>query len=68
MDDFDLLTWWKASSIKYPTLQKVTRDLLAIQVSTVASESEFSTSGKFVSLHRNKLHSKTLETLMCARD
>ncbi|XP_022875812.1 zinc finger BED domain-containing protein RICESLEEPER 2-like [Olea europaea var. sylvestris] len=68
VDDFDLLTWWKANSIKYPTLQKVARDLLAIPVSTVASESAFSTSGRFVSPHRNRLHPKTLEALMCARD
>ncbi|XP_022843207.1 zinc finger BED domain-containing protein DAYSLEEPER-like [Olea europaea var. sylvestris] len=68
VDGFDLLTWWKANSIKYPTLQKVARDLLAIPVSTVASESAFSTSGRFVSPHRNRLHPKTLEALMCARD
>ncbi|XP_022891877.1 zinc finger BED domain-containing protein RICESLEEPER 2-like [Olea europaea var. sylvestris] len=47
---------------------KVARDLLAIPVSTVASESAFSTSGRFVSPHRNRLHPKTLEALMCARD
>ncbi|XP_022865255.1 zinc finger BED domain-containing protein RICESLEEPER 2-like [Olea europaea var. sylvestris] len=68
VDSFDLLTWWKANSIKYQTLQKVARDLLAIPVSTVASESAFSTSGRFVSPHRNRLHPKTLEALMCARD
>ncbi|XP_022883127.1 zinc finger BED domain-containing protein RICESLEEPER 2-like [Olea europaea var. sylvestris] len=68
VDGFDLLTWWKANSIKYLTLQKVARDLLAIPVSTVASESSFSTRGRFVSPHRNRLHPKTLEALMCARD
>ncbi|XP_022869033.1 auxin-binding protein T92-like, partial [Olea europaea var. sylvestris] len=33
---------WEANSIKYPTLQNVARDLLAIPISTVTSESTFS--------------------------
>lgn len=67
-NDFDILAWWNANSTKYPSLQKVARDVLAIPVSTVASESAFSTSGRFVSPHRNRLHPNTLEALMCARD
>jgi len=43
------------------------RDLLAIPVSTVASESAFSTSGRLISPHRSRLHPTTLEALMCAR-
>jgi len=34
----------------------------------LASESAFSTGGRFVSPYRNRLHAKTLEALMCARD
>ncbi|WOH08801.1 hypothetical protein DCAR_0728249 [Daucus carota subsp. sativus] len=43
--EFDILSWWKTNGIKYPTLQAIARDVLAIPVSTVASESDFSTSG-----------------------
>lgn len=43
------------------------RGLLAIPVSTVASESAFSTSGRLISPHRSRLHPTTLEALMCAR-
>ncbi|KAL2542598.1 Zinc finger BED domain-containing protein DAYSLEEPER [Abeliophyllum distichum] len=67
-NDFDLLNWWKANSSKYKTLQKLARDILAIPISTVASESAFSTSGRFVSPHRSRLHPKTLEALMCAQN
>ncbi|KAL2533125.1 Zinc finger BED domain-containing protein DAYSLEEPER [Abeliophyllum distichum] len=66
--DFDLLNWWKANSSKYNILQKLARDILAIPISTVASESAFSTSGRFVSPHRSRLHPKTLEALMCAQN
>ncbi|KAL6188759.1 hypothetical protein ACLB2K_040150 [Fragaria x ananassa] len=49
-------------------LPRVGRDILAIPVSTVVSESAFSTGGRIVSPHRNRLHSNTLEALMCGRD
>ncbi|KAL4561599.1 hypothetical protein LXL04_033769 [Taraxacum kok-saghyz] len=41
--DFDILVWWKMSTSKYPVLAMMARDVLSIQVSTVASESSFST-------------------------
>ncbi|KAF7839838.1 putative AC transposase [Senna tora] len=49
--DFDILNWWKINGITYPTLQAIARDFLAIPVSTVASESAFSTSERVVSPH-----------------
>ncbi|KAL0387425.1 UNVERIFIED_CONTAM: Zinc finger BED domain-containing protein RICESLEEPER 2 [Sesamum radiatum] len=54
--DFDILNWWKTNGVKFPTLQKMARDILAIPVSTVASESAFSSSGKLINPHRNRLH------------
>ncbi|CAL5386772.1 unnamed protein product [Camellia sinensis] len=64
---FDVLNWWKANGPKYSTLQEIARDILAIPVSTVASESAFSTSGRLVSPHRSRLHPNTLKALMCAQ-
>ncbi|KAK9183227.1 hypothetical protein WN944_026376 [Citrus x changshan-huyou] len=51
----------------YPTLARIARDILAIPITTVASESAFSTGGRVVSPHRNKLHPSTLEALMCCQ-
>ncbi|XP_020211813.1 zinc finger BED domain-containing protein RICESLEEPER 2 [Cajanus cajan] len=65
--DFDILMWWKLNGIKYPTLQAIARDILAIPISTVASKSAFSTSGQILSPHRSRLHWSTLEALMCTR-
>ncbi|XP_076905372.1 zinc finger BED domain-containing protein RICESLEEPER 2-like [Bidens hawaiensis] len=65
--ELDLLLWWKTNGGKYPTLQRMAKDVLAIPVSTVASESAFSTSGRLISPHRSRLHPKTLEALMCAQ-
>ncbi|KAL8099520.1 hypothetical protein AgCh_031961 [Apium graveolens] len=39
---FDIISWWKANSPKYPILSQMEHDVLAIPVSTAASESSFS--------------------------
>ncbi|XP_073222565.1 zinc finger BED domain-containing protein DAYSLEEPER-like [Cicer arietinum] len=65
--DFDILLWWKLNGVKYPTLQTIAKDILAILVSTVASESAFSTGGHILSPHQSRFHWTTLEALMCAR-
>ena len=46
----------------------IARDIFAIPVTTVASESAFSTSGRVLSDHRSRLTPKTLEVLMCAQN
>ncbi|KAM3325425.1 hypothetical protein P3S67_000550 [Capsicum chacoense] len=64
---FDNLSWWKINGLKFSTLQKMARDLLAIHVSIVSSESAFSTSERLISPYRSRLHPTTLEALMRAR-
>ena len=59
--------WWKFNGVKYPTLHAIAKDILAIPVSIVASESAFSTGGQVLSPHRSRLQWTTLEALMCAR-
>ncbi|GJU83982.1 zinc finger BED domain-containing protein RICESLEEPER 2-like protein [Tanacetum coccineum] len=49
--DFDILLWWKLRGAKYHVMQAIARDILAIPVSSVASESAFSTSGRLISPH-----------------
>ncbi|KAK1411320.1 hypothetical protein QVD17_37868 [Tagetes erecta] len=65
--DLDILAWWKTNGMKYPLLQRIARDVLAIPITTVASDSSFSTSGRLVSPHCSRLHQKTIEALMCAQ-
>ncbi|RDX65016.1 Zinc finger BED domain-containing protein RICESLEEPER 3, partial [Mucuna pruriens] len=42
-DIFNILGWWKTNGIKYPTLQKIAKDILAILISTISLEYAFST-------------------------
>nr|GEV57791.1 hypothetical protein [Tanacetum cinerariifolium] len=65
--ELDLLAWWTKNGFKYPTLERIARDILAIPISTIASESTFNTSGRLISPHRSRIRQKTLEALMCAQ-
>lgn len=65
---FDILVWWKANSSKYRILSQVAKDVLAIPVSTVASESAFSTGGRVLDQFRSSLTPKIVECLICTQD
>ena len=53
--NFEVLGWWMDNSSRYPMLSKVAKDVLAVPVSTVASESAFSTEGRIVDPFRSSL-------------
>ncbi|KAF7141255.1 hypothetical protein RHSIM_Rhsim06G0136800 [Rhododendron simsii] len=50
---FDILMGWKDNSVRYNVLSQVAHDVLAFSVSTVASESAFSTGGRMLDPFRN---------------
>jgi len=43
--DFDVLGWWKINAPKYHIIAAIARNVLAMPIFTVASESAFSTKG-----------------------
>ncbi|CAN1318414.1 Putative AC9 transposase [Linum perenne] len=65
---FDVLAYWKASALRFPILSEMVRDVLAVQISSVASESAFSTGGQVLSNFRSSLTSAIVEALVCAED
>jgi len=65
---FDALMWCKINSSKYPVLAEVARDVLAIPITIVASESAFSTGGRIIDPFRSSLAPKTVETLICTQN
>jgi hypothetical protein len=67
-DVLDILSWWKLKVPKYPIISQMVRDILAVPISTVASESTFSTSGRTLSPVRSSLSDESLEALVCAQD
>lgn len=67
-DDIDILSFWKSYQYRYPQLSLMARDLLAIPVSTVASESAFSVGGRVIDSFRSTLKHENVEALICTRD
>nr|KAJ0214510.1 hypothetical protein LSAT_V11C400181680 [Lactuca sativa] len=65
LDNYETTSYWKTNGFLYMTLQRIVKDILDILVSTVASESAFSTCGRLVSPHRSRIHMKIMEDLMC---
>ncbi|KAJ9561442.1 hypothetical protein OSB04_006602 [Centaurea solstitialis] len=49
----DILLWWNVNGCKYDILSLIAKDVLAILVSLVASESAFSTSGRILDSFRS---------------
>jgi hypothetical protein len=63
-----LLVWWKACKQRFPFLSRMAHDVLAIPISTVASESAFSTSGRILDDFHSSLTPFMLEALICTQD
>ncbi|XP_072062055.1 zinc finger BED domain-containing protein RICESLEEPER 2-like [Arachis hypogaea] len=65
---FSALEWWKNNSLKFKVLSKMAADILAIPVSTVASESSFSAGGRVIDEYRSRLNQESIEALICGGD
>ncbi|URE38006.1 hypothetical protein MUK42_36180 [Musa troglodytarum] len=71
IQDFDILNWWKLNYLKYPTLSKMARDVLAIPVSMVSTGCSIFSSGtgsRVLDEYRSSLRPETVEALFCAKD
>ncbi|KAC9702932.1 hypothetical protein E3N88_45363 [Mikania micrantha] len=66
--DFIVLGWWRKKSPAFPILSLVARDILAIPISTVASESTSSTGGRVLDSFRSSLTPQAVEALICCQD
>jgi hAT family C-terminal dimerisation region len=64
-DQIDILEYWKRNATAYPTLAMMARDVFTVHVSTVPSESCFSSTNKILTDKRIKLGSKIFEQLVC---
>ncbi|KAF2294845.1 hypothetical protein GH714_021438 [Hevea brasiliensis] len=67
-EEFDILKWWQLNSCRFPILSIMVRDILAMPISTVASESAFSTRGRVLDPFRSSLTPKIVEALICAKE
>ncbi|KAL1073895.1 hypothetical protein V6Z11_D11G253200 [Gossypium hirsutum] len=64
----DVLDYWSKNSVRYNELSLLARDLLAIPISTVASELAFSMGKKVITPLRSSLKPKTVQAVVCLDD
>lgn len=63
---FDIVKFWFDADIQkqFPLLSRVAIGLLSVPASSASSERVFSTAGRIVEKRRNKLSSKSVDTLL----
>jgi hypothetical protein len=69
--EFDILNWWKVNTLRFPTLSKMARDVLAIPMSTVTTGSSIFSAGtgsRMLDEYRSSLRPEIVEALVCAKD
>ena len=64
----DVMAWWGRHQRAFPTLTMMVRDVFAVPVSTVPSESCFSSANRILSDKRSKLGPHVFERLVCLKD
>ncbi|KAH9762982.1 BED-type domain-containing protein [Citrus sinensis] len=60
----NVLLWWRVNGSRYPILEKIARDVLAVPISIVASESAFSTGRRIIDEYRSSLTPAMVEALI----
>ncbi|KAI0496843.1 hypothetical protein KFK09_023167 [Dendrobium nobile] len=66
--DLDILKFWQGNQYRFPSLSAMARDILCIPITTVASESAFSNSGRILDQYRSALKHDIVKALICAKD
>jgi hypothetical protein len=66
--DADILVWWRANALKFPTLVKMARDFLAIPLSAILSKSNFIDEIMKMNPAISGLNPEIVEALVCGQD
>uniref|UniRef100_A0A803LLV0 Transposase n=1 Tax=Chenopodium quinoa TaxID=63459 RepID=A0A803LLV0_CHEQI len=67
-EKFDPVEWWKEKSTKYRVLSRLAVDILAVPITTVASEATFSAGSRVIDPYRSSLTPETVKMLLCSGD
>jgi hypothetical protein len=67
-DDFSVLAWWHEHKLTYPVLSILARDVMTVPISTISSESAFSTIGRIIEERRRWLTPDMVEMPTLVKD
>ncbi|XP_048501335.1 zinc finger BED domain-containing protein RICESLEEPER 2 [Beta vulgaris subsp. vulgaris] len=65
---FDILGWWKDRTSEFPILSRLAADILAVPITTVASETTFNAGSRVIDPYRSSLSPETVQMLICTGD
>lgn len=68
VDNFDVLSYWRDHMVQFPICARMARDILAIPITSVASESSFSMGGRILTKYRSRLLPKNVEALVTCQN
>ncbi|GAB4834097.1 hypothetical protein Ancab_039960 [Ancistrocladus abbreviatus] len=66
--DFNIFSWWKIHTPRYPILSMMAKDVLGVPMSTIAPELAFRTGGRVLDQYRSSLSPDTVQALVCTQD
>ncbi|GAB4857221.1 hypothetical protein Ancab_040519 [Ancistrocladus abbreviatus] len=66
--DFNIFSWWKVHTPRYPILSMMARDVLGVPMSTIAPELAFKNGGRILDQYRSSLNPDTVQALVCTQD
>jgi len=67
-NDFNILNWWHEHKLSYPVLSILARNVMIVPVSTISSESAFSTTGRIIEERRRRLGPEMVDMLALVKD
>ncbi|CAN1750165.1 Putative AC transposase [Linum perenne] len=66
--NFNVIDWWRNNRSSYKILSRMATEIMAIPITSVASEAAFSAGGRVIDPSRAFLGKKTVEALLCSQD
>ncbi|XP_071905755.1 zinc finger BED domain-containing protein RICESLEEPER 2-like [Coffea arabica] len=66
--NLDVLARWKGERLRFPILSRMVVDILSVPITTVPSESSFSTGGRVIDDQRASMSVETVQMLLCGND
>lgn len=66
-NEYDILQWWKENNKDLPIMAQIAKDFLSLMPTSVPSEKCFSIGTLTVDKNRTRLHSNTVQELLCLK-
>ena len=63
----EVLSWWKEHYNRFLELSLIAQNLISISITTIASESSFSTGKKILTPYRSRLLPENVEAMLCTK-